>query len=84
MIKITAEIDGKPVNIDNITDVITRTVMERAANSYADKLHDVRCPEHGTAPHLNIKYKSDGFTIGIMDSCCEALTETCIKKLQSE
>lgn len=83
MIKITAEVNGQPVDIDNITDVITRTIMERAANSYADKLRDVRCPEHGTAPHLNISYKSDGFTIGIIDSCCEALTEACTERLRS-
>lgn len=82
MLNVSFEIGGKKINPNNIGDALEKVVLEKIKEHVLNRVGNVRCPEHGTAPKIvctgrdyqNITFKVSG--------CCDKLIEEVKIKLK--
>jgi hypothetical protein len=83
MLKITMSHNGKSIAPDDFIAKIKRDTFNSVVKNHTDRLKDVRCPEHGSAPHVKVTPTTGmSFELSIIDSCCKKLDEACAERLR--
>ena len=77
-------IGGREVSPENFGDAMKAQAYKHIRDSVAERLRDVRCPEHGGAPQVT----AEGSTMEKLEwkisGCCEKLREEAQKALSRE
>jgi len=84
------EVDDRPVDPAELEDEYLADMLEHTRQQIEQdvrrKLADVRCPEHGTLPHVIVTgmYSSDAEQMELsyhVDSCCQLLLLRAVQAL---
>jgi len=81
MVEVSFEINGRKVQPNQISEVLTKAVFTSVAEQIKSKVGSVRCPDHGQSPKIICKGKSIenlGFEV---TGCCEKLIDSVKRKL---
>jgi hypothetical protein len=73
-VRVTVAVGSKTVPLEQVTDPRVSSALRSAAQNVAQKLGNIRCPEHQkTASNVRIHFDSRGSADLQYDSCCEKL-----------
>jgi len=74
LVKITVEVQGKPVPLDRVRDAQVRAALSKLASDIGRKLDTVTCAEHNRGPKdVRVHVGARGDADIKYDSCCERL-----------
>ncbi|GAA4393521.1 hypothetical protein [Hymenobacter koreensis] len=81
MIKVTIKRTGS-INPTDLAQKMMRQLEDSLTQDYRRKLAGVRCPAHGTQPHLELQPRPGGYNLKLLNECCPAFADLCEQKIK--
>lgn len=72
MLKITFLLNGKPVNPNDIGNIIMRDILTGIENHLRETVGMLSCPIHHESPKITVNYDGDNLSYSV-DGCCNEL-----------
>ena len=73
MIDIQFEINGRRVSPNQIGDALEQAMFKTVSDSIRQKVGQVRCPEHGSAPSIVMRGRDLTSLEATVSGCCDKL-----------
>ena len=85
MFEVKFEINGKPVDANNIGDAIEDSIKQAmlrgVKNHITEKVGSVKCPDHGSGTHVLVKGSDLSHLSFEVTGCCSKLIDEVKRKL---
>jgi hypothetical protein len=75
MFKLTFEINGRPVQTNQLANAFEKAVFETVRDQITRKLSRIRCPDHGSAPTVVATGRSVSELTFKVSGCCQKLID---------
>ena len=82
MIKVTYEIGGRKVSIDQFGNELEKLALRQITEKIIKTLSSVCCPEHGKYPNVIVKGKTIDDLSFEIQGCCQNLIDFAMRKLK--